>query len=119
MIHHVSIGTNDLPRAKAFYRPLMALIGFRLMKETDKAAHYGASDIDLSIQTPVDGHPAAPGNGVHVAFQAPDRDSVRRFYAIALQPVGQMKARPVSAKITTPTIMVLSFAILTETRSKQ
>jgi hypothetical protein len=37
MIHHVSVGSNDLPRAKGFHRPLMALIGFRLLKETDKA----------------------------------------------------------------------------------
>ena len=36
MIHHVSVGSNDLPRAKAFYQPLMALIGFRLLKETTR-----------------------------------------------------------------------------------
>jgi hypothetical protein len=39
MIQNVSVGSNDLPRAKAFYQPLMALIRFRLLKETDKAAH--------------------------------------------------------------------------------
>jgi pyruvate dehydrogenase (quinone) len=52
MIHHVSVGTNDLDRAKAFYDPLMSLIGFRLLK---LAAHYGASDIAFSLETPVDG----------------------------------------------------------------
>lgn len=31
MIHHVSVGSNDIQRAKAFYGPLMSLIGFRLM----------------------------------------------------------------------------------------
>ena len=32
MIHHVSVGRNDLERARAFCGPLMALIGFRLLK---------------------------------------------------------------------------------------
>jgi catechol 2,3-dioxygenase-like lactoylglutathione lyase family enzyme len=94
MIHHVSVGSNDLPRAKAFYHPLMALIGFRLLKETDKAAHYGASDIAFSIETPVDSRPAAPGNGVHIAFQAPDRESVRRFHAKALAAGGTDEGAP-------------------------
>jgi catechol 2,3-dioxygenase-like lactoylglutathione lyase family enzyme len=94
MIHHVSVGSNDLPRAKAFYLPLMALIGFRLIKENDKAAHYGASDIVFSIETPVDGQPAVPGNGVHIAFQAPDRDSVRRFHAMALAAGGTDEGAP-------------------------
>jgi hypothetical protein len=33
---------------------------------------YGASDIVFSLETPEDGRPATAGNGVHVAFQAPD-----------------------------------------------
>ena len=84
MIHHVSVGTNDLRRAKAFYDPLMSLIGFRLLKLSEKAAHYGASDIVFSVQNPADGQRATPGNGAHVAFQAPDRETVRRFYETAI-----------------------------------
>jgi catechol 2,3-dioxygenase-like lactoylglutathione lyase family enzyme len=84
MIHHVSVGTNDLKRAKAFYDPLMSLIGFRLLKFSGKAAHYGASEIMFSLESPVDGQAATPGNGVHIAFLAPDRETVRRFHENAL-----------------------------------
>ena len=84
MIHHVSIGTNDLKRAKAFYDPLMSLVGFRLLKLSDKAAHYGGSDIMFSLESPVNGLPATAGNGVHIAFQAPDRETVRRFHQTAI-----------------------------------
>jgi catechol 2,3-dioxygenase-like lactoylglutathione lyase family enzyme len=94
MIHHVSVGSNDLPSAKAFYRPLMALIGFRLLKESDNAVHFGASDIVFSIETPIDGRPAVPGNGVHIAFQAPDRESVRRFHATAIAAGGTDEGAP-------------------------
>jgi catechol 2,3-dioxygenase-like lactoylglutathione lyase family enzyme len=94
MIHHVSIGTNDLTRAKAFYDPLMSLVGFRLLKLSDKAAHYGASDIVFSLETPVDGLRATAGNGVHIAFQAPDRETVRRFHEIAVANGGTDEGGP-------------------------
>lgn len=84
MIHHVSVGTNDVHRARAFYDPLMALIGFRVLKSSDRAVHYGASDIVFSLETPVNGEPASAGNGVHIAFQAPDRETVRRFHSAAM-----------------------------------
>ncbi len=94
MIHHVSVGSNDIGRAKAFYDPLMCLIGFRLLKMSDRAAHYGASDIVFSLETPVDGRAASPGNGVHIAFQAPDRETVRRFYESALANGGADEGAP-------------------------
>jgi len=43
-----------------------------------------ASDIVCSLDTPINGLPATAGNGAHVAFQAPDRETVRRFHAAAL-----------------------------------
>jgi len=84
MIHHVSLGSNDVNSARAFYDPLMSLLGLRLLKHSDRSLHYGASDIIFSIETPIDGLPATAGNGAHVAFQAPDRETVRRFHATAL-----------------------------------
>jgi catechol 2,3-dioxygenase-like lactoylglutathione lyase family enzyme len=94
MIHHVSLGTSDVARARAFYDPLMALIGFRLIKLSDTALHYGASDIVFSLETPVDGKPAHAGNGIHVAFQAPDRETVRRFHETALRHGGADEGQP-------------------------
>jgi catechol 2,3-dioxygenase-like lactoylglutathione lyase family enzyme len=72
----------------------MSLIGFRLLKLSNKAAHYGASDIAFSIETPVEGLPATAGNGVHIAFQAPDRETVRRFYSSALANGGADEGAP-------------------------
>lgn len=94
MIHHVSVGTNDVRRARAFYDPLMALIGLRVLKSSERSVHYGASDIIFSLETPVDGRPASPGNGVHIAFQAPDRETVRRFHSIAVANGGSDEGGP-------------------------
>jgi len=38
----------------------------------------------FSLETPINGLRAAPGNGVHIAFQAPDRQTVRRFHETAI-----------------------------------
>jgi catechol 2,3-dioxygenase-like lactoylglutathione lyase family enzyme len=94
MIHHVSLGSNDIVKARAFYDPLMSLIGFRVLKASATAAHYGASDIVFSLETPIDGNSASPGNGVHIAFQAPDRETVRRFHAMAMSNGGKDEGAP-------------------------
>lgn len=94
MIHHVSVGTNDVRRARAFYDPLMALVGLRVLKFSERSVHYGASDIIFSLETPVDGRPASPGNGVHIAFQAPDRETVRRFHSVAVANGGSDEGGP-------------------------
>ena len=65
-----------------------------MLKASATAAHYGASDIAFSLETPVDGNPGSPGNGVHVAFQAPDRETVRCFHAMALEHGGQDEGAP-------------------------
>ena len=57
-------------------------------------SHYGASDIVFSVERPVDGLPAAPGNGIHIAFQAPDRETVRRFFESALANGGADEGAP-------------------------
>ncbi|MFD0610496.1 VOC family protein [Bradyrhizobium sp. GCM10027634] len=36
----------------------------------------------------------AIGNGVHIAFQAPDRDAVRRFHQLALEKGGTDEGAP-------------------------
>ena len=84
MIHHVSVGANDIARARAFYDPLMALLGLRVISADGRAANYGTGDVQFSVETPVDGRPASAGNGVHVAFQARDRAMVQAFYETGL-----------------------------------
>ncbi|PTQ13211.1 glyoxalase [Sphingomonas oleivorans] len=84
MIHHVSVGTNDIGRARAFYDPVLSLLGVRLLAENGKSADYGVGEILFSVETPIDGRPASAGNGVHIAFQARDRAMVREFHRLAL-----------------------------------
>lgn len=94
MIHHISLGTNDLGRARAFYDPVLAVIGFRLIRQDEDAVHYGTGEILFSLVAPVDGRPASPGNGVHVAFAAGDRAMVQEFHRTALAHGGSEDGAP-------------------------
>jgi len=94
VIHHISLGTNDLGRARAFYDPVLAVIGFRLIRQDEDAVHYGTGEILFSLVAPVDGRPASPGNGVHVAFAAGDRAMVQEFHRTALAHGGSEDGAP-------------------------
>lgn len=85
MIHHLSLGANDLEKARAFYSPVLAVLGMRLLKDDGESLDYGVGAVIFSLETPVNGKPASPGNGVHVAFMAEDPDMVDEFYRVALE----------------------------------
>ncbi|MBJ3786731.1 VOC family protein [Devosia sediminis] len=94
MIDHVSLGTNDVARAKAFYDPVLAVVQMTLQAETSSELLYGAGSFMISIVVPLDGEPATPGNGTHIAFAARDRAMVDRFYEVALANGGTSDGAP-------------------------
>jgi catechol 2,3-dioxygenase-like lactoylglutathione lyase family enzyme len=94
MLHHVSVGSNDIARARAFYDPVLAVLGLRVLAEDRGSADYGASDIVFSVETPVDGRPATTGNGVHIAFHALDRGTVEAFHRTGLALGGRDDGAP-------------------------
>ncbi|MFC4593655.1 hypothetical protein [Sphingobium tyrosinilyticum] len=63
MIHHVSVGTNDVDRARAFYDPLMALLGYRNVRDYPHSLDYGVTDVVFSVETPVNGNGPLPATG--------------------------------------------------------
>ncbi|MFN7147324.1 MAG: VOC family protein [Myxococcota bacterium] len=85
VLHHVSVGTRDLARARAFYEPVLAVLGVRVLNADDVSVDFGVDAIVFSLETPTDGRPATPGNGVHIAFEARDRAAVDAFHAEALR----------------------------------
>lgn len=85
MLHHVSLGTNDLKRAGAFYDPVMRELGLCRTLDSDEAVGYGAGITSFSLNKPADGGSAAPGNGVHIAFEVEKRAAVDAFHRVALE----------------------------------
>jgi catechol 2,3-dioxygenase-like lactoylglutathione lyase family enzyme len=86
MIGYVTLGTNDMPRAAAFYDALLEGIGAKRLMETERYIFWGVSMQlpSLSLVKPFDGLPATIGNGDMVALVVDGRDKVDRLHAKAL-----------------------------------
>src|SRR5271167_1192610 len=76
MIGYVMLGSNDLPRAIAFYDALLAGLGATRGFSHERFQFYVTGNQaapSLAICTPHDGQVAVPGNGTMVALAAPRR----------------------------------------------
>lgn len=94
MLHHVSLGTSDLARARAFYDPVMREIGLSRTLDVDDAVGYGAGITAFSLNLPTDGAGASPGNGVHIAFEVEKRAAVDAFFRVAIDHGGTGDGEP-------------------------
>lgn len=91
MLHHASFGVADIERAARFYDAAFGPLGYvRVWEdlrpgEAGQAVGYGlpGGGDKLAIKS-VEAGQAAPGAGFHLAFAAPDRQSVIDFHAAAL-----------------------------------
>lgn len=93
-LSHVSIGTNDFPRAKAFYDAVLATLQIECVVDTEDGSGYGRSAPEFWVGFPFDGTDAAPGNGVHVCFNAHSVQEVQAFHAKALELGAQDEGKP-------------------------
>jgi catechol 2,3-dioxygenase-like lactoylglutathione lyase family enzyme len=87
MIGYVTVGTNDLPRAVAFYDALLGAMGAKRLMEFDRGVAWGVSmtQPSLGVMKPFDGQPATRGNGTMVALVVNSRDKVDALYRKALE----------------------------------
>ena len=87
MIGYVTLGTNDIERAAAFYDQLLAEIGAKRFMETETFIAWATSPQApaLSVIKPFDGNPATVGNGVMVALTMDSRDKVDALYRKAIE----------------------------------
>ncbi|MEX0739991.1 MAG: VOC family protein [Pseudohongiella sp.] len=86
MIGYVSVGSNDIPRAAAFYDALLAELGGKRFMEMDNFIAWGNKPGQpmISVIKPYDGNAATVGNGVMVALAADSPETVDRVYKKAL-----------------------------------
>lgn len=97
MIGYVTLGTNDIDKAAAFYDAVLAEMGHKRMMEQDGFIAWGTFEGEsagLSVGKPYDGEPATVGNGVMVALMCESPDIVDKTYAMALELGGVSEGAP-------------------------
>ncbi|MDH3787754.1 MAG: VOC family protein [Xanthomonadales bacterium] len=88
MIGYVTLGTNDLPRAVAFYDELLAELGASRFMEFEDVFVAWAVEPDqpgISVTKPFNGKPATPGNGTMVALAVGSKELVHKVYDKAIE----------------------------------
>lgn len=110
MILYTNVGVSDLPRAIAFYTPVLATLGMARLANWDGDWAGWGLDYDhgncFCVCAPFDGRPPHPGNGTMTAFRAADAVVVRAFHAAALAQGGSDEGAPGTRAYYGPTFYV-------------
>lgn len=100
MIGYVTLGSDNLPRARAFYDELFATIGAgRIMEFGDDLGGFtmwgtGFDKPGVAVTNPYNKQPATPGNGNMTAIAMDQRSKVDAFYNKALELGGTCEGPP-------------------------
>jgi|SRR3990167_767768 len=82
---HVTVGTNDLSKARAFYDTVLAELDYKRIADLDEnGSIWGYDSPAFFVLKPANGAPATVGNGVTVSFEAPSRAAIHAFHEVAL-----------------------------------
>ncbi|MEM7610664.1 MAG: VOC family protein [Pseudomonadota bacterium] len=87
MIGYITIGTDDISRAAAFYDELLASVNARRVMDFGTFILWGnkPGGCGLAITKPHDGNPATVGNGVMPAIMAESTAQVDEVYSRAIE----------------------------------
>jgi catechol 2,3-dioxygenase-like lactoylglutathione lyase family enzyme len=85
LIDHVHLRVRDLEASKRFYGAVLEAVGREITRETD--SFFTADELFVSAD-------AEPTERLHLAFQAPDRETVHRFHEAALAEGGKDNGGP-------------------------
>ena len=88
LFDHVKLGVRDLTRSRAFYEQALQPLGVKVVQSAEGAG-FTRDDQDLWIE-----EQETTGGTVHIAFSAPDRETVDAFHAAAVRAGGVDNGRP-------------------------
>ncbi len=96
MIGYVTLGTNDLARASAYYDALLGDMGATRTLELERLVAWGIKEGSpmLGAIMPFDGNPATVGNGTMVGLNVGSTAKVDEMYAKALELGGTDEGAP-------------------------
>ena len=85
LFDHVHLRVSDLDESKRFYKAVLGAVGREVISEGE--GYFAADELFVSD----DGRPT---EGLHIALQAADQDTVKRFHEAALAAGGRDNGGP-------------------------
>lgn len=101
MIAYVTVGVDDMARARRFYSAFLPALGYELEEihgelsyTLPKQPGQSVALPDFYVKSPFDGRPASAGNGTMIAFEARNQMQVRDLHSAALAAGGADEGQP-------------------------
>ena len=101
MIAYITVGADDIARAKRFYAAILPALGYGLDEGPEGLSYAMPAEPDqppnlpeFYVKPPFDGRPASAGNGAMIAFEARNQQQVRDLHAAALAAGGTDEGQP-------------------------
>ena len=101
MIAYITVGADDIVRAKRFYSAFLPALGYT-QKEGPEGLSYALpvpagqrpTLPDFYVKPTFNGQPASAGNGAMTAFEAQNQSQVRDLHAAAIKAGGTDEGQP-------------------------
>ena len=95
-VSYMTVGSNDLDKAKVFYDGLLGSIGMKGIYEHPSGGrlYRGKGTGLFGVLGPYDGNPACVGNGMMGGFDFETREEVDAFHAKAIELGGSCEGAP-------------------------
>ena len=87
LFDHVHIVVSDLEKSRSFYKEIFSAIGKKM--NNDDVHDFGSDELFVSQRAA-----GEKVSHIHLAFQAPDQDTVHRFYEAAIKAGGSDNGKP-------------------------
>lgn len=101
MLSYVTLGADDLDRARTFYDAILPALGYTLHQGAEGLSYTLAPQPerpvpapDIYIKPPYDGRPASVGNGSMIAFDTHSQTLLRQLHAAAILAGGTDEGAP-------------------------
>jgi len=96
MVGYITLGTNNLPQAIAYYDEIMSLLGAGRFMEDERFVVWSKSpdSVGFSVIKPFDSKPATVGNGTMIALQVQSKEMVHQVYDKAIELGGTDEGKP-------------------------
>lgn len=93
MYNHVTVGSNDLEKSRAFFDAALKPLAMTCTPSDDRLRYAGDGTV-LVVLKPSNGKAATFGNGVTIGLRAPSREAVDAFYAGGMANGGTCEGPP-------------------------
>lgn len=93
-MNYFVFGTNDKPKAEAFYDNLFSESTLTKLHGEGRMTLWGNATFMFAIAEPFDGEPASNGNGTMLGLQVDSTDEVDRLYQKAIDLGGCCEGAP-------------------------